>query len=75
MPKVTMTFQLPEENAEYRLVTKAGDWSGIVYVLATELRNYLRHGHSFKTADEALQAVSDLFWAECNDRHVDPYED
>lgn len=75
MPKVTMTFSLPEEKYEHRCAVHGATWKNIVYEVDMFLRNHLKHGHEFKTADDALQAVRDHLWEECKAESLDPWED
>ncbi len=75
MPKATLTFNLPEEQLEYRTAVHASDWKGVVWEVSMFLRNKLKHGHEFKTADEALEAVRDELWNECKDNNLDPWTD
>lgn len=75
MPKATLTFNLPEENAEYRQAVYGGEWKSVVYEVDMLMRNALKHGHQYKTADEALQAVRDHLWNECKEYNLDPWTD
>lgn len=75
MPKVTISFNLPEEAHEHKDAIHGADWKGIVYELSTLLRNKLKYGHEYKTADEALEAVRDALWEECRENNLDPWAD
>lgn len=75
MPKANLSFKLPEEKSEYFLAVHAGDWHDIVYELDMMLRNALKHGHEYKTANDALGAVRDRLWAECKERNIDPWSE
>ncbi len=73
MPNATLSFSLPEERAEHFDAIHGGDWRNVVYELSMFLRNALKHGHEYKTADDALEAVKTKLWDECNDSHLDPW--
>jgi hypothetical protein len=75
MPKVTMTFSLPEEQIEHDAALHGAEWKSIVYDLAVNLRTHLKYGHTFKTPDEALEAIKTLLWDDCNDAGLDPWQD
>jgi len=75
MPKATMTFNLPEERYEYACAIHGADWKSIVYEVSMFLRNKLKHGHEYKTADEALEAVKAELWEECNASGLDPWSE
>lgn len=75
MPKITMTFTLPEERSEHASALHGADWKGVVYEVSMFLRNTLKYGHEYKSADAALEAVKEKLWTECNDNNLDPWED
>jgi hypothetical protein len=55
MPKVTIEFNLPEESEEYKITTNAMEYYCALCDLDNDLRNALKHGHAYKTIDEALE--------------------
>lgn len=57
MPKVTIEFILPEEECEYNIVTKASKMYQCLWDIDNELRGYLKHGHTFKSADELAEYI------------------
>lgn len=75
MAKATLTFNLPEERSEYFTAVHAGNWKSIVFELSMFLRNKIKYGHNFKTADEALQAIKTELWHQCESNKIDPWED
>jgi hypothetical protein len=75
MPKATLTFNLPEEQGEYADAVHGGGWRSIVYNVSIMLRNALKYGHSYKSADEALEAIRTHLWDECKARNLDPWSD
>jgi hypothetical protein len=75
MPKVTITFNLPEESSEHKAAIRGADWKGIAYDIAFDLRNQLKYGHQFKTANEALEAIQTSLWDHCREAGLDPWED
>ena len=55
--KHTITFDLPEEKEEMLIAVHAMSWALAVWDLDQKLREYLKHGHKFKTPDETLESV------------------
>ena len=74
MPKIVMTFNLPEERYEHECALRGEAWKSIVYELSMFLRNALKHGHTYKSADEALEAIKAELWQTCQDENLDPWE-
>jgi hypothetical protein len=65
VPRGTLSFSLPEEESEFRTACQAGVWKSLVYeLLEGHLRGWLKHGHPFKSADEALEAVQNMVYEE-----------
>ena len=58
--KATLEFNLPEEECEHNDAINGQTWHCIVQSIDEHCRSWLKHGHSFKTADEAIQAVRDI---------------
>lgn len=50
-------FKLPSEEAAFRLATRAQDWALVAWDMDQWLREKLKHGHSFDSADAALEAA------------------
>jgi len=55
--KATLEFNLPEEKYEYKSALQGADLRLTVFNLDNMLRGFLKHGHSFNSADEALEAI------------------
>ena len=63
-----LKYDLPEDEALFKIAVHALDWRGVVCELERALRDWNKHGHQFKTADEALEAVFGLLWEELEAR-------
>ena len=57
MPKVTIEFNLPEESQDLKLAQRGKDYFCIIFETLQEIRSYLKHGHQFQNADEALEKI------------------
>ena len=66
--KATLIFNLPEEHTEFMFAIQGWDWKCVVDDIDEMLRTALKHGHKYKTADEALEAVRRLLWHERESR-------
>ena len=75
MPKVTLTYNLPEEQYEYGCSMHGSDWKDIVYEVSMFLRTKLKYGHEYKSIDAALEATRDLLWDACKERSLDPWSE
>ena len=56
----TINFTLPEDQAEHRLAIHAGDMASAICHHMETTRSWLKHGHSFRTPDEAIEACRAL---------------
>lgn len=62
MPEHILKYQIPEEQDEFELAINGNKWYGCMWDLDQELRNWLKHGHDFKSVDEALEKIrSDIY--------------
>lgn len=55
--EATLKFDLPEEKEEFIKAQNGVITHSIICDLDTMLRSYLKHGHNFKTPDEAIDYV------------------
>lgn len=50
------------QEREFKLACRASDWALVVWEIDTKLRNWLKHGHEWKTADMALEETRTFLW-------------
>ena len=62
--KATLTFDLPEEDAEHEDAVRGTQWRGIVNEIDNQSRTWIKHGNNFKQPEEAVQAIRDLIATE-----------
>jgi hypothetical protein len=55
--KATLEFNLPEEQAEHYNAINGTAFRYCLQELDGELRNYIKHGHTFEDAHEVLMAT------------------
>jgi hypothetical protein len=53
----TLAFSLPEENEEHLNALQGWEWKLVVIEIHDQLRNYSKHGHSFKDADGCIDEL------------------
>lgn len=70
MPKHTIVFSLPEEADALTMALHGFAWWKVSWDLDQWLRGKLKHGHEFKTADDALQACRDFLHETMTDENV-----
>ncbi len=74
MPKATLTFNLPEERAEYRLANRAGELSLIIWEFTQLLREKTKYAQSDA---ESLRwdPVKEEWWKLLGEYNYDPHEE
>ena len=57
----TLTFNLPEDGEAFRAAPDAVETLAVIHDIDQTVRGCLKHGHEFKTPDEALEWVRKAF--------------
>ena len=70
-PQVVVKFTLPQDREWFEACYYGTDWRSVVEEIDEQTRSWLKYGHNFKDADEALEAVSDLLHEAMSDRGID----
>lgn len=68
--KATLEFQLPEEAWEHQVALQGMDWWLAYLDIEKQVRDWVKYGHEFKSANEALEAVMDLVLQIRDDRNL-----
>jgi len=71
MPKATFTFNLPDEENEYKVMSQAPNSQRMLWDFSQQLRTWYKYGHTFKDADDAVSKIRDEFYRLLNDHQVD----
>lgn len=75
MPKATLTFNLPEDNVEYRITSKAGKMHSLIW----EFTNFLRSKTKYAPDEESMKTnweeVRTEWWRHLEEEGIDPYEE
>jgi hypothetical protein len=72
--KAKLEYNLPEDQSQFDAACKAIDLRSAVSDFDHELRDWIKHGHNFKTADEALDKVRDIFFICLNSYGINIHE-
>ena len=59
--KATLTFDLPEENSDFRDAVQAADFKSALWEIEQQLRSWEKYGHTFKDADDAVRQIREFF--------------
>ena len=65
-----LKFNLPEEKSECDIAFHAMDFALAIQDLDNELRGWLKYGHEFKNADEAMEKIRDVLRESLDDNGV-----
>lgn len=55
--KAILEFNLPEDQESFNVASRALDWAFALRDLDQGLRNFLKYGHEFKSADDAIEKI------------------
>jgi len=73
MPKVTIEYNLPEEQSEFEEVNNAGKYYSVLWDLNQFLRNKTKYADDSVTKEalDAMYMVYDEFWKIMNEHKLD----
>ena len=72
--KATLEFSLPEESYQLKRAIQGPDLCAALSDLDNQLRNWLKHGHSFASSTEALEATRGFLSQVLTDKDINIYE-
>lgn len=70
MPKVTISFNLPDEQTEYEVVSQASKMQSFLWDFSQQLRSWRKYHHDFKDANDALEKIRDEFYSLINQHRI-----
>jgi hypothetical protein len=70
MPKVTIEFNLPDEQDEYETMQKASKMQMVLWDFSEYLRERRKWGHDYKSGDDALEKIIDKFYEVVTDNNI-----
>tara|TARA_R100000935_G_C2838327_1_gene169486 strand:- start:2638 stop:2847 length:210 start_codon:yes stop_codon:yes gene_type:complete len=57
MPRVTIEFNLPEEQEDFKLLVNVGHLSSSICEVDSRMRSELKHGLTFESVEEVCEYV------------------
>ena len=70
MPKVTIEFQLPEEQHEYEVASQSDKMQSLLWDYTQQLRAWHKYGHTFEDADDALCKIREELYRLLNEHQI-----
>jgi len=55
--KAKLEFNLPEDKDDFKLAQRGADYFRFLWDLDQEIRDWLEHGHNFRTPNEVMEAI------------------
>jgi len=68
--KAILVFDLPDEETEYKMAIYGGDYLLILSRIQEQLRQFIKYGHKFNSADDALEYMQKFIYDEIQFRDV-----
>jgi len=72
--KAKLEYNLPEDQSQFDAACKAIDLRSAVSDFDNELRNWIKHGHDFNNADDALEKVRESLYVYLNSYGINIHE-
>jgi len=72
--KAKLEYNLPEDQSFFNAAYKATEMRSAISDFDNELRNWVKYGHNFKTADEALEKVRESLHVYLNSYGINIHE-
>ena len=70
MPRASLSFSLPEEEAEFKEAQEGGAWKYLVLDFLGHIRNELKHGQISGERAAVLEEIRELIWHSIEDRKL-----
>jgi len=70
MSKAKLEFNLPDEESEFLIASKAMSWALTVWDIDQKLREWLKYGHEFKNPDDALEEARKILYEILDERNL-----
>ena len=67
MPRATLSFDLPEDNAEFRAAIAAREALAVLHEIDRQCRELLKHGDTTYVSIQVLEQIRDLIPGELLD--------
>jgi hypothetical protein len=68
--KATLTFTLPEEQAEFDAAIQAGAAKSMLWDFAQQLRSWRKYHNDFTSGNDALEKITEEFYRLTNEHKI-----
>lgn len=65
-----LKFNLPEEDSEFMLAKRGHEWAYALQSIDDQLREFVKYGHKFISAMDAVEGIRKLLYNEMQDRNL-----
>lgn len=65
--KKILEFKIPDDNNDFEMANQGPAYHSVLWDITQKIRTYLKHGHSFKNADEALESIQKEIYEHMDD--------
>ena len=72
--KAILEYNLPDDQSLFDAACKATEMRNAVSNFDNDLRNWLKYGHDFKSADDALEKVRETLYVYLNTYDINIHE-
>lgn len=72
--KATLTYELPVEQHDFDCAIQGAELRYAMTEYAEQIRRWLKHGHEFKNADEAINAARQHFYDLLMESNINLYD-
>ena len=62
MPRATFSFNLPDEQNEYEIMSQASKMQSFLWDFSQQLRSWRKYHNDFKDSSDALSKITDEFY-------------
>ena len=62
MPQGILKYNLSKETKEHLVAIHAMDWAMCLWDIDQDMRSWLKHGHTFQNADEAIERLREMLY-------------
>lgn len=70
MAKGVLSFDLPEEEAAFRLAQEGGEWKYVMMDVLNHIRNKIKYEQLGEAKENAYEEIRELIWNTINDRNL-----
>lgn len=70
MPRATFSFNLPDEQNEYQVMSQSQNMQRVLWDFSQQLRSWRKYHNDFKSGSDALEKITQEFYRIVNEYQV-----